>query len=70
MRLEGKTAVIMGAGQSPGHGMGNGRATALLFAREGARVLCVDRDLVSAAETAERMCSAVSRWADERSAAA
>ena len=53
MRLEGKTAIIMGAGQSPGQGVGNGRATALLFAREGARVLCVDRDPASAAETAE-----------------
>ena len=52
MRLEGKTVVIMGAGQSPGQGVGNGRATALLFAREGARVLCVDRDHVSAVETA------------------
>ena len=52
MRLEGKTAVIMGAGQSPGQGVGNGRATALLFAREGARVLCVDRDSTSAEETA------------------
>ena len=36
MRLAGKTAIIMGAGQSPGQGVGNGRATALLFAREGA----------------------------------
>ena len=53
MRLEGKTAVIMGAGQSPGQGTGNGRATALLFARECARVLCVDRDPASADETAE-----------------
>ena len=52
MRLEGKTAIIMGAGQSPGEGVGNGRATALLFAREGAKVLCVDRDPASAAETA------------------
>ena len=52
MRLEGKTAVIMGAGQSPGQGVGNGRATALLFAREGAKVLCVDRDCASAEETA------------------
>jgi len=39
MRLEGKTAIVVGAGQSPGEGMGNGRATALLFAREGAKVL-------------------------------
>ena len=57
MRLEGKTALIMGAGQSPGQGVGNGRATALLFAREGARVLCVDRDPDSAAETAEMIAS-------------
>ena len=57
MRLEGKTAIIMGAGQSPGQGVGNGRATALLFAREGARVLCVDRDLASAADTAELIAS-------------
>ena len=32
--------------------MGNGRATALLFAREGASVLAVDRDMASAEETA------------------
>ena len=57
MRLEGKTALIMGAGQSPGQGVGNGRATALLFAREDARVLCVDRDPDSAAETAEMIAS-------------
>lgn len=52
MRLKDKVAVIIGAGQSPGQGMGNGRATALLFAREGAKVLAVDRDLASAEETA------------------
>jgi NAD(P)-dependent dehydrogenase (short-subunit alcohol dehydrogenase family) len=46
-RLEGKTAIIVGAGQSPGEGMGNGRATALLFAREGAKVLAVDHRLGS-----------------------
>ena len=38
-RLEGKVALIVGAGQTPGPKMGNGRATALLFAREGAQVL-------------------------------
>ena len=53
MRLRDKTAIIVGAGQSPGEGVGNGRATALLFAREGARVLAVDHRLESAAETAE-----------------
>ena len=52
MRLKDKTAIIIGAGQSPGEGVGNGRATALRFAREGARVLAVDRDLASAQETA------------------
>lgn len=52
MRLEGKVAVVVGAGQTPGPTMGNGRATALLFAREGARVLAVDRDRESAEETA------------------
>ena len=35
MRLEGKTAVVVGAGQQAGDTIGNGRAMALLFAREG-----------------------------------
>jgi NAD(P)-dependent dehydrogenase (short-subunit alcohol dehydrogenase family) len=52
MRLEGKIAVVIGAGQSPGEGIGNGRATVLRFAQEGAHVLAVDRDLGSAEETA------------------
>lgn len=52
MRLEGKVAVVVGAGQSPGEGIGNGRATVLRFVREGAKVLAVDRDLASAEETA------------------
>ena len=51
-RLDGKVAVVVGAGQSPGKGVGNGRAAAMRFAREGARVLAVDRDLASAEETA------------------
>jgi NAD(P)-dependent dehydrogenase (short-subunit alcohol dehydrogenase family) len=51
MRLKDRVAIVVGAGQSPGEGMGNGRATALTFAREGARVLCVDRNLASAEET-------------------
>jgi len=47
MRLEGKTAIVIGAGQGPGEGMGNGRATALRFAQEGAKLMAVDRDLGS-----------------------
>ena len=42
-RLEGKIAVVVGAGQTPGETIGNGHAAALLFARGGAGVLCVDR---------------------------
>jgi NAD(P)-dependent dehydrogenase (short-subunit alcohol dehydrogenase family) len=44
-------AIVVGAGQTPGETIGNGRATAILFAREGARVLLVDRRLESAEET-------------------
>lgn len=50
-RLAGKVAVVTGAG-SVGPGWGNGRATAVLFAREGAAVAVVDRDGAAAAETA------------------
>ena len=50
-RLAGKTAVVVGAGQTPGETMGNGRATALTFAREGALVFAVDRDEGSLEET-------------------
>ncbi len=51
MRLKDKVAMVIGAGQKPGPTMGNGRATALLYAREGARVFAVDRNLESAEET-------------------
>ncbi|HKV14376.1 MAG TPA: SDR family NAD(P)-dependent oxidoreductase [Reyranella sp.] len=68
MRLKDKVAIVVGAGQSPGEGMGNGRATALTFAREGAKVVCVDRDLGSAEETvkmiAEKQGTAVACKAD------
>jgi NAD(P)-dependent dehydrogenase (short-subunit alcohol dehydrogenase family) len=52
MRLQGKIAVVIGAGQSPGEGIGNGRATVLRFAQEGAKILAVDRELASAEATA------------------
>src|SRR2546430_17240062 len=51
MRLKDKVAIVVGAGQSPGEGMGNGRATVLRFAQEGAKVLAVDNKLSSAEET-------------------
>ncbi|HSV04160.1 MAG TPA: SDR family NAD(P)-dependent oxidoreductase [Phenylobacterium sp.] len=51
-RLQGKHAVVMGAGQTPGETIGNGRAMAILFAREGADLLCVDRIAERAEETA------------------
>lgn len=50
-RLAGKTAVVMGAG-SAGPGWGNGKAISVLYAREGARVVCADIDLVAVEETA------------------
>jgi NAD(P)-dependent dehydrogenase (short-subunit alcohol dehydrogenase family) len=50
-RLAGKIAVVVGAGQTPGATIGNGRATAIRFAEEGATVLLVDRNVVSAEET-------------------
>ena len=49
-RLKGKVAIVTGAG-SVGPGMGNGRASAILYAREGARVLCADINLEAAQET-------------------
>ena len=52
MRLQNKIAVVIGAGQGPGEGLGNGRAVSMRFIQEGAAVLAVDRDLASAKETA------------------
>ncbi len=54
LRLEGKTAIVTGAG-CVGPGWGNGRATVVRFAQEGARVLAVDRDREALAETLERV---------------
>ncbi|HEV7368560.1 SDR family oxidoreductase [Arenibaculum sp.] len=50
-RLEGKVALVVGAGSS-GPGWGNGKATAVLFAREGAHVVCADLNEEAARETA------------------
>ena len=57
-RLAGKTAVVVGAGQQPGETIGNGRAIALTFAREGAQVLCVDRELARAEATVAEVVDA------------
>jgi len=51
-RLQGRVAVIVGAGQTEGETVGNGRAAAITFAREGASLVLVDRDPASLAETA------------------
>jgi NAD(P)-dependent dehydrogenase (short-subunit alcohol dehydrogenase family) len=51
MRLRDKVAIVIGGGQTRGETIGNGRATAVVFARQGAKVLVVDRDLESAQET-------------------
>lgn len=51
-RLNDKVAIVVGAGSS-GPGWGNGKCTAVTFAREGARVFCVDRMRAAAEETAD-----------------
>ncbi|MBM7365399.1 SDR family NAD(P)-dependent oxidoreductase [Gordonia hydrophobica] len=52
-RLQDKVAIVIGAGQSPGPTIGNGRATALRFLQEGAAVMAVDRNADAARETVE-----------------
>src|SRR5260370_6222886 len=49
-RLADKVAIVLGAGSS-GPGWGSGKCTAVTFAREGARVFCVDRKRAAAEET-------------------
>ncbi|MDA8047245.1 MAG: SDR family oxidoreductase [Actinomycetota bacterium] len=41
-RVQGKVAIVTGAGSTPGPGIGTGKASAVVLAREGARVLLVD----------------------------
>lgn len=54
-RFNGRVAVVCGAGQTPGATVGNGRAVALGFAREGAVVLAVDRNPEAAEQVAEEI---------------
>jgi NAD(P)-dependent dehydrogenase (short-subunit alcohol dehydrogenase family) len=67
-RFDGRVVVVIGAGQTPGLTIGNGRATAMLFARRGAHVVAVDRDRGTADETVAAISaaghSAVARAAD------
>ena len=49
-RLEGKTAIVTGAG-TRGRGIGNGKASALLYGSEGAKVVAADIDLALAEAT-------------------
>jgi NAD(P)-dependent dehydrogenase (short-subunit alcohol dehydrogenase family) len=57
-RFDGRVAVVVGAGQTPGTTIGNGRAISVLLAREGATVLAVDRDLASAEQTVDMITEA------------
>ena len=61
MRMKDKVAVIIGAGQSPGEGMGNGRATAIVFAREGVFGFADPSALPPQAQFAVRMARLIER---------
>ena len=50
-RLKGKIAIVVGAGQQQGDTVGNGRAMSIVFAREGAKIMLVDKNLDAAKET-------------------
>jgi len=56
-RLQDRIAIVTGAG-CVGPGWGNGRATAVRFAEEGAKIFAVDRNLDSVSETIERVNAA------------
>ena len=64
-RLKGKTALLVGAG-SIGPGWGNGKATAVTFARQGAQVFCVDRNPAAAEETVKIITSEGGRSEERR----
>ena len=53
-RLQGKVAIVSGAG-CVGPGWGNGRAMAVIFAQEGARVFATDKNLDAMTETLARV---------------
>lgn len=57
MLLENKVAIVVGGGQTPGETIGNGRATAIQFAREGASVVVADRNPESAQETVDMIAT-------------
>jgi NAD(P)-dependent dehydrogenase (short-subunit alcohol dehydrogenase family) len=57
-RFDGRVAVVVGAGQTPGSTIGNGRAISVLLASEGATVVAVDRDLNSAVQTVAMIADA------------
>jgi len=50
-------AIVVGAGQSPGEGIGNGRATAVIFARAGAKVFAADKSGDAMTETLSRIAA-------------
>jgi len=54
-RLCGKVCIVVGAGQTPGQTVGNGRAVALLFAREGARLMLADRSEEAVKDTRQQV---------------
>ncbi|MGE3960542.1 MAG: SDR family NAD(P)-dependent oxidoreductase [Dehalococcoidia bacterium] len=56
-RVDGKVALVIGGGQTPGATIGNGRATSMLLAREGAKVVVADLDLGRAEDTVQAIRS-------------
>jgi NAD(P)-dependent dehydrogenase (short-subunit alcohol dehydrogenase family) len=54
-RVAGKSAIVTGAGSTPGQGVGTGKASAIVLAREGARVLLVDLHAERAEETLKQI---------------
>ena len=63
MKLAKKIAIVTGAG-SIGPGWGNGKATAALFAREGAKVLCSDQDAIRLAKEAKAAGKMIAAWGE------